>query len=1115
MHPKHLFLTLLLLAGCAQNPTAPDDASSPTDASTPPPPDLPAPPDDLAAPTPAPLIPLPADYPNLSVPAVGTMTLRIVSPTVLELERITTKAADPAPVTDWNFVGDRDAGAGMPAAGNFVVHVDGSTVNVVSVGFKRRVVYAPIRGYDLRIGNQLYLVLAQPIADGQRVSVEDRGGTLWGAPSPFAASMDPRRYGPAVHVNQVGYEPGLPKRAMVGYYLGDLGELKVAATRFSVVEAGSGKEVFAGSLAPRIDSGFAFKPAQYQQVLEADFTAFTTPGEYQLVVPGLGASYPFLVEDGVTMAFARTFAAGMYNQRCGVEKVAPYTRYVDGADHTAKAAVPTTDALYGATNKLIAANASVPQGQTAPILNSVSASLYPFVEAGPVDVAGGHHDAGDYSRYVFGSARLVHTLVFAADSLPSVGVLDNLGLPESGDGKSDVLQEAKWEADFLVKAQDKDGGFYTLVYPRDRAYEGDVLPSHGDPQVVWPKSTLPTAAAVAALAEIGSSPRFRQQFPADAARYLAAAQAGWNFLLAAIAKHGREGSWQYLYQYGSVFLQDDELDWAAAAMFVATGDAKAFALLQQWLPDPTSTKTFRWGWWPLWESYGSAIRDIAFAVRSGRRQPAEVDAKYLAQCEKAILDGARTVADWAKHSAYGTSFPDASKAFGAAGWYFSPTQAFDLAVGAALSPEPAFFDAILTNFNYEGGTNPRNRSFLSGLGFRRPREMVSQFFQNDRHRLPPTGIDLGNLVTGFQSVGPYGGTLDALTYPSAGQQVGPYAFYDRDGDAFNVPTESVTVNEAQGFAAIASIAGHTAAGGQPWTARAGTLRVGILGTVGQPMSAILDGNGTDLTRARVTWEARDQEPAIGGTSFAWTPRHGGAQWLEAEAVLPDGRRVIAVRNDLFAVEPVPAERTIEHFNAGVDLASSPKVVAWYPLDADYKDGHGKYGALAPKGAASIDAMTFAWPNRPKGGALRVHDLGDGASVTFTPPAFAGAAVSIEALVYVNAWKARGRGNAVVLDLVRAWNAGLGLHEDKWTGPVVFGGTKFTWNGAPLQAALSPGQWHHVRVTLDGAGYTVEIDGTVTASAASADLALWPASSVTLTIGDFDGWIDEVVVRNAK
>src|SRR5207245_4459897 len=118
------------------------------------------------------------------------------------------------------------------------------------------------------------------------------------------------------------------------------------------------------------------------------------------------------------------------------------------------------------------------------------------------------------------SAAFIHHLVFAVDAFPGVKELDNLGIPESGDAKSDVLQEAKWEADFLAKMQDADGGFYFLVYPRDREYEDNVTPDNGDPQVVFPKNTAATAAAVAALAECASSPLFKQQFPAAAALYM-------------------------------------------------------------------------------------------------------------------------------------------------------------------------------------------------------------------------------------------------------------------------------------------------------------------------------------------------------------------------------------------------------------------------------------------------------------------------------------------------------------------------------------------------------------------------------------------------------------------
>src|SRR5207245_3436776 len=99
----------------------------------------------------------------------------------------------------------------------------------------------------------------------------------------------------------------------------------------------------------------------------------------------------------------------------------------------------------------------------------------------------------------------------------------------------DVVQEAKWEADFLVKMQDADGAFYYSVYPQDREYELDVLPENGDPQVVWPKNTACTAAAVDALAQCSSSPPFNQAYPQAASDYWAKAKLGCPFLTTAIA----------------------------------------------------------------------------------------------------------------------------------------------------------------------------------------------------------------------------------------------------------------------------------------------------------------------------------------------------------------------------------------------------------------------------------------------------------------------------------------------------------------------------------------------------------------------------------------------------
>src|SRR5690242_20542046 len=109
---------------------------------------------------------LPDGYPNVDLPQVGATALHVVSPTVIEVEKITTKAPDPAPVTEWDYA------SAPPAPSSFTVKVNGAPATVTQVGFKRRPLYAPLKTYDLRIKNDLYLVLSSPVADGASVTVD-------------------------------------------------------------------------------------------------------------------------------------------------------------------------------------------------------------------------------------------------------------------------------------------------------------------------------------------------------------------------------------------------------------------------------------------------------------------------------------------------------------------------------------------------------------------------------------------------------------------------------------------------------------------------------------------------------------------------------------------------------------------------------------------------------------------------------------------------------------------------------------------------------------------------------------------------------------------------------
>lgn len=854
-------------------------------------------------------------------------TVRVVTPELLELEWVQPHVPQKAgPALPWNLA--PAAMLAVPAPERFAVTVAGRPVAVREVGLKRRVASARLADPELAVATWLYLRLAGTAGAADEVAVTNPDGGLWQDGTRFLAPASGSRASPAIHVSQEGYAARLPKRAMVGYYLGTLGELPVAARHFRIITR-DGRVAHEGPLVRRPDRGYAYGPAPYQEVWEADFSACAVPGEYRLEVPALGNSAWFRIDDGVVLGVARAYALGLYHQRCGQANELPYTRFGHAACHLAPAAVPlpaeehpftwaTLARLRAAGDKPGAAAAPAAKAEAGPRAAEGPVEigeLFPIIRRGAVEVAGGHHDAGDYSKYTTNSAAFVHVLVFAVDVLPGAAARDDLGWPESGDGIPDLLQAAKWEADFLAKLQDDDGGFHFLVYPRDRAYESDVLPDAGDPQVVWPKNTAATAAGVAALAQASSSPRLRRHFPEAAQRYRRQAERGWKFLEEAWARHGRAGAYQRLTHYGDNFGDADELAWAAGELFLATGEESYHRRFRE-LCDPAQAAVRRWGWWRLSESWGNAIRSYAFAVKSGRRKAAELDPRWRERCEAEVAAAGQDVLRWAEESAYGTSFPVPTKRMRGGGWYFSLAQAFDLAVASELEhpagrdPRPRMLAAYATNLGYELGVNPVNVCYITGLGTRSPREIVHQFAQNDRRLLPPSGLPVGNLQAGQPYLPSFKEALRELSFPADGAANAPYPYYDRWSDLPNVAAEFVIVDQARALAGLAWLAGRTGLANRPWRPEVGriegapeTIRVGERVAVRLVAPA-----GYDLGEAAVVWEAAGGQLGA-GVEFAFVAAGSGPQWIEAEARWPDGRRLFAVGE--FSADNGRPEVTVE------------------------------------------------------------------------------------------------------------------------------------------------------------------------------------------------------------
>ena len=1056
-------------------------------------------------------------------PQDGDHALRILDARTLELELVTRKPKG-QPMPYWDAV-DPNGLVKLPDPAEFKIAVNGepASSSVIKLGYKRRPLYAPLGEHDLRVGTQIYLILASPLSlrDGDRVEVSLPESLESPPDAQFATGFSTTRESPAIHINQVGYQIGFAKHAIVGFYLGDAGELPLEKVKmFHLRDAQSGTKVFSGAVKHIRDIGLPFPEGQYQRVLTLDFSTFDEPGNYVISIGSLGNSAPFTISEGMFACIARTYALGLYHQRSGVEIGLPYSRFAHAPSHTAPVAIPQPG--DPTANSLVDGMAEKPhKDQKAPELKGYASSLYPIKRRGTIDAVGGHHDAGDYSKYTTNCAQLIHHLMFAHDALPGVSELDNLGLPESGDGTGDLMQIALHEANFLSNLQDDDGGFFFLVYPEDRKYEDDVAPDETDGQIVFPKNTAATAAATAALAQIGGSPRFQEYDKANASKFLRQAELGWKFLEAAWDKHTPGGAYQRVSHYGDIFMDRDEIMWAATELFLATKkrDYHDF-LLDNY--KPAAPETRRWGWQRLFEGYGAAARSYAYAKMSGRAGVSDLDPGHFRACQQEVWGWGKELARYADQSAYGLSFPSESKAFKAAGWYFPISDTLDLVAAAAQSETRDLDRTILSNMAYELGANPTNTCFLTGLGNKRRFEIVHQWARNDEFVLPMTGIPVGALVAGVPWIGTYERELGSTIYPSDGDERSPYAFYDRITDTFDVSTEFVTYQQGRALAAAAYMMARSKLAKQAYK----HLDAKITGTpsrasLGREIELGIDlkTSGLNLDDAQIVWEARGlKEPHV-GKRLKFTPRESGPGWATVEAQWPDGRRAFAraefpVTADNAADPAAPDSTTAFYFSG--DSPSLPPGTKLRTGTA--RTNHVAQLQISVSGAPRINDRNLLWMSQPAGGAIRFDDLDD--NVTFQWEGSPGSTIELSGWFYFEKFP-HSVATANLFGVGRdAENQAISLQFDKWAKPIapqLIASEQGAIGPVDLANVIRPKRWHQITMAISRTTWILEVDGKPVGTGKVADPdridAFFDGNSIAVSIGRFIGVADDIHVRS--
>ena len=126
-------------------------------------------------------------------------------------------------------------------------------------------------------------------------------------------------------------------------------------------------------------------------------------------------------------------------------------------------------------------------------------------ESTALDITGGWYDAGDYRKYTSWMAEIIWDLGTAYEWWPSV-FGDQSGIPESGNGIPDLLDEARNEVDFWLALRDGEGYSHGVTNPDG---DGTMYQADATSCAAWASAAnaamLASCLALAGLDELADS----------------------------------------------------------------------------------------------------------------------------------------------------------------------------------------------------------------------------------------------------------------------------------------------------------------------------------------------------------------------------------------------------------------------------------------------------------------------------------------------------------------------------------------------------------------------------------------------------------------------------------
>lgn len=354
-------------------------------------------------------------------------------------------------------------------------------------------------------------------------------------------SLDPKnaKLSNEIRWNHLGYAPGGTKRFVVA---------NPADSVFDVVDP-SGKIVLNGKLA----RAGKWEPSD-EDVAQGDFSGLQRPGTYTIRV-GKSKSLPLVI---AANAYRNTLVDAMrafYFQRASTDLPEKHAGIWQR-----KGGHPDKD--------------------------------LPLFEAGSEgkwSAPGGWYDAGDYGKYTLNGAVSVGILLQAYELYPNLFPDRGMKIPESGNGKPDLVDECIWELDWMTRMQDEDGGLFFKV--ASRTWDGMEMPTKTKHQrYVIGKSTTATLTFAAVAAQ--ASRLLKSTDAVRAKDYLSRAEKAWGWAKKnPTVREPRETGGSGPYEDSNM---SDEFLWAGVELWLATTKAEYRAAAKASLDSIGILQTTSW-----------------------------------------------------------------------------------------------------------------------------------------------------------------------------------------------------------------------------------------------------------------------------------------------------------------------------------------------------------------------------------------------------------------------------------------------------------------------------------------------------------------------------------------